>query len=138
MSQATDTTSLAGTVEVDETYIGGKRRYRHHGKTGWDRKGKVMVLGAVQRDGGVRLKVETRGANMGTLGQFIARHAEDAAIIYTDQAPADRGAVGKAHHDTANHSVDEGVRGDAHTNTTQRAWRRFKRSTVGSHHPLTR
>ncbi len=137
MSQATDTTSLAGTVEVDETYIGGKRRYRHHGKTGWDRKGKVMVLGAVQRDGGVRLKVETRGANMGTLGQFIARNAEDAAIIYTDQAPAYRGAVGKAHHDTVNHSVDEWVRGDVHTNTIEGVWSLFKRSIVGSYHHMS-
>lgn len=139
MSQATDTTSLSGTVEVDETYVGGKRRFRRHGKRGWDRKGKVMVLGAVQRDGGVRLKVETRGANMGTLSQFIGRNAADAQIVYTDDSVLykDKVVTGNAVHDSVNHSIDEWVRGDVHTNTIEGVWSLFKRSIVGSYHHLS-
>src|SRR5206468_10939384 len=47
---------LRGLIEVDETYIGGKRR--GVGNPGGRRLGdKAMVVGAVQRDGEVRMKV---------------------------------------------------------------------------------
>src|SRR6266536_3585030 len=45
---------LKGTVEVDEAYIGGKRRHVGHGYT----RNKTMVLGAIERGGPVRLRVE--------------------------------------------------------------------------------
>src|SRR5438270_12868086 len=38
---------LSGIVEVDETWIGGKRRFQGHGY----RENKTMVLGAVERGG---------------------------------------------------------------------------------------
>ena len=55
-----DTSQLVGTVEVDETFIGGKAKNMH--KKDRERKikgrgpsGKAMVLAAIQRGGGVRL-----------------------------------------------------------------------------------
>ena len=47
---------LTGTVEVDETYVGGKRRGMGRGYVG----NKAMVVGAVQRGGKIRMKVEER------------------------------------------------------------------------------
>jgi len=47
---------LKGIVEVDETYIGGKRRHVGSGYVG----NKTMVLGAIQRGGHVHLHVERR------------------------------------------------------------------------------
>src|SRR6266545_2460524 len=60
-----DPEPLTGTVEVDETFVGGKAKFMHrvdrarriHGRGGID---KTMVLGAIQRDGAVRFRVETR------------------------------------------------------------------------------
>jgi len=141
MSAATNTTPLRGTVEVDETYIGGKPRFPRRGHRGWDRQAnpKTMVLGAVERGGDIRLRVEHRGANMGTLGQFISANvADDAPAIYTDEHPGYR-AIGDADtkHESVNHRADEWVRGDVHTNTIESAWSLFKRSIVGSYHHLS-
>src|SRR6266567_5196975 len=47
---------LKGTVEVDESYIGGKRRHVGSGYVG----NKTMVLGAIERGGHVHLRVESR------------------------------------------------------------------------------
>src|SRR4051812_41554397 len=49
---------LRGIVEIDETYVGGRPRPGAKARGPWDNK--VMVLGAIQRGGDVRLKVETR------------------------------------------------------------------------------
>ena len=47
---------LTGQVEVDETYIGGKRQ----GKRGRGASGKSVVMGLVERDGNARYLFETR------------------------------------------------------------------------------
>ena len=67
---------LTGTVELDESYIGGKRR--HVGSGNLDNK--TMMLGALARGGEVRLRVEKR---------------QKAGIADEDTM-----------HDTANHHVE--------------------------------
>ena len=51
-----DTEPLEGTVEVDETWIGGKVKGMGRRYTG----NKSMVLGAIERGGNIRLTVEKR------------------------------------------------------------------------------
>lgn len=127
---------LAGTVEMDETYIGGKPRHHRKGPHGWDPKKKTMVMGAVERGGDIRLKVELRGANMGTVKQFVTANV-DAENVYTDAARFYKGMVGSAQHESVDHMSEEWVRGDVHTNTIESAWSLFKRSIVGSYHHLS-
>lgn len=125
---------LTGTVEVDETYIGGKVKGKGRAYKG----NKSAVIGAVQREGDIRLKVISR-TDRETLHGFIkARLADEAKNIYTDQLPAYIG-VGDTNtkHDTVNHSVDEWVRGDVHTNTVEGVWSLFKRSIIGSYHQVS-
>ena len=141
MGEAVGGPMLTGSVEVDETYIGGKPRFSKKGKRGWDhrRDSKTTVLGAVERGGNIRLKVERRGTNMGTLRQFIAKNVDDKAPhLYTDGHPGYAG-IGDADttHETVNHRAYEWVRGDVHTNTIESAWSLFKRSIVGSYHHLS-
>ncbi len=130
-----DTAPLTGTVEVDETYIGGKsHRGRAHGMDN-----KTMVLGAIQRDGQVRLKVERR-ADRRTLTRFIkSTTADGAKTIYTDDWGGYRslGADPKIKHDTVNHSAGEWVRGHVHTNTVEGVFSLFKRSIVGAYHQIS-
>lgn len=131
-----DTTPLKGTVEVDETYIGGKRRGRWLG-TALDNK--TMVLGAIQRGGEVRLKVEKRPTRR-ILHNFIKRHTtKDHKTVYTDDWSGYRWIKGDDNitHDSVNHSENEWVRGNVHTNTVEGVFSLFKRSIVGAYHHLS-
>jgi transposase-like protein len=127
-------TPLGGIVEVDETYVGGKRRNVGHGY----RKDKTMVLGAISRGGEVRLKAEKR-ATKEALDTFIRSVIDDTAeAIYTDQLPAYRGSADvNTRHESVNHHDDEWVRGDVHTNSIEGVWSLLKRSIVGSYHQLS-
>jgi len=125
---------LRGIIEVDETYIGGKVRGRGHGYKG----NKAMVVGAVQRGGPIRLKVEKRN-NRKTLHTFIRSVvADEAEAIHTDEWRPYRGiADHNTRHETVNHMQEEWVRGDVHTNTVEGVWSLLKRSIVGSYHQLS-
>ena len=122
---------LNGIVEVDETYIGGKRRHVGRGYTG----NKAVVVGAVERGGEVRLKV-VGSKDRATLQAFIDKHSAPDTMIFTDDyavydyLPPER-------HQEVNHSAEEWVRGDVHTNTVEGVWSLFKRSVVGSYHKVS-
>lgn len=126
---------LGGTVELDETYVGGKTR-------GGSRKvPKIMVLGAVERGGKIRLKVHGPGYSPDT--ETLREWAKDAvatkaAYIYTDGHSGYRG-IGDEDivHEWVDHGSEEWVRGEVHTNTIESAWSLLKRSIIGSYHNLS-
>jgi transposase-like protein len=127
---------LSGTVEIDESYIGGKRRHVGSGYV----DNKTMVLGAIQRGGEVRLKVERRKkASKKTLHRFVLETtAGDTKRYMTDENPGYRGiADADTTHESVNHSLEEWVRGDVHTNSVEGVWSLFKRSIVGSYHQVS-
>jgi transposase-like protein len=124
---------LDGSVEVDETYVGG----RHKGFD-WRHK-KAMVLGALQRDGRIVIKAGNTPHTNEELRQFVRDTVADGAKrIITDEHPAYR-RVGDwdTFHFTVNHSEKEYVRGDIHTNGIEGAFGLFKRSIVGSFHQVS-
>ncbi|MFN0145014.1 MAG: IS1595 family transposase [Dehalococcoidia bacterium] len=131
---------LKGTVEADEAWIGG--RQKGVGKGNW-RDGKVMVLGALERGGEVRLRIDrrpTKKAIHAFLGSVVDETELDA--LYTDEHSAYdgfvEGRVGPdAIHDHVVHRNEEWVRGDVHTNGMESVWSLFKRSVVGSYHQLS-
>ncbi|HUF02586.1 MAG TPA: IS1595 family transposase [Aridibacter sp.] len=138
-----DTTLLDGIVEVDETYIGGKARNMH--KAVKERKiigrgpsGKALVVGAIQRDGQVRLSREL-ATDRKTLHGFIKREiCGTAEYIITDDHKAYIG-IGDFDtiHESVNHSKGEYVRGSIHTNGIENVWSLFKRSIVGAFHHVS-
>src|SRR5215204_3863779 len=80
---------LAGEVEVDETYIGGKARFMHKGRReamikGRGSVGKVAVMGLLERNGKVRAKV-IGDTTRETLHTEVKSHVEAGAEIHTDQ-----------------------------------------------------
>lgn len=122
---------LNGIVEVDETYIGGKTRGKGRGYIG----NKAVVVGAVQRDGEVRLKV-IKNRDRKAIEEFITVHSSPDSMIFTDDyAVYDYLPVHR--HQEVNHSHEEWVRGDVHTNTVENVWSLFKRSLVGSYHKVS-
>lgn len=125
---------LHGTVEVDETFIGGKNKGDPGG-----RKNKTMVVGAIERGGKVRVRAERSEPTRAVLEAFIKSAVSNSAKnIYTDSAPGYR-RFGKIdpRHDQVDHTAEEYVRGDVHTNTVENAWSLLKRSIVGSYHKLS-
>ena len=124
---------LTGTVEVDETYIGGKVKGKGRGYTG----NKAIVVGVVQRKGEIRLQV-VDAADRATLHAIIERHADVADRIFTDDYAAYKGIADEnTIHETVNYSIGEYARGDVHTNTVEGVWSLLKRSIVGSFHKVS-
>ena len=126
--------TLVGIVEVDETLVGGKTKGKGRAYKG----NKTWVAGAIQRGGNVRLE-RIPNTKRETLHGFIERAVKDEAeAIYTDEWKAYLGI--KDHdtrHETVNHSEEEWVRGDVHTNSIEGVWNLFKRSFVGAFHKMS-
>jgi transposase-like protein len=131
-------TPLTGTVEVDETYLGSKRRTHGIGRGNY-RQFKQIVLGAVERNGRLRMSAGLDNKKASLHGFIHANVADEAANIYTDSLPAYKG-IGddNTKHESVDHSAHEYVRGDVHTNTIEGAFGLFKRGLVGSFHQISR
>lgn len=125
---------LNGIVEVDETYVGGKVRGKGRGY----RKNKAIAMGVLQRGGEVRLQTVKVGDRK-TLHKFIHdKTADECPAIYTDENPAYLGiADHNTRHETVNHSAEEWVNGDVHTNGIESVWSLLKRSVIGTYHKVS-
>ena len=129
---------LGGTVEMDETYVGGKKTGRH-----WmgRRDHKECVIGIRQRSGDVRF-FHAQDAKSGTLARYIQENiSTDVDVIVTDDLRAYPKAMGdlKSKHETVNHTAQEYVRfgTDIHTNTVESAFSLLKRGIIGSWHKVS-
>lgn len=123
---------LSGTVEGDETFIGGRKWFGNGGR------GKTPVIGLVQRGGKVKaLAVEHRQTHI--IINNILGNVERGSRIISDQfgAYAKMSRMGYW-HDSVNHGVREYVRGDIHTNTIEGFWSLMKRSFHGTHHSISK
>lgn len=129
---------LKGDVEVDETYVGGKPRYKGRSKRGRGTE-KTPVLGLVERDGSVRAKVITDITGK-TLKTAIQEYVDSESRIITDEFRGYNG-IGKhfkkGHH-SVNHGRKEYVRGDVHTNSIESFFATIKRGIIGTYHSVSK
>ena len=132
-------TLFAGPVEVDETYVGGKRRNMPKSKRkeldGRGPTGKVAVVGAKDRATKQVAAQVVASTDSDTLKGFVTKHTQPGAKVYTDDASAYRSL--SFHHATVKHSLSEYVRGDVHTNGIESLWSIFKRAHKGTFHKLS-
>lgn len=131
---------LDGEVELDETFVGGKNKYRHRNKKvkkcqGRSFKDKVPVMGMLERGGNVVCKV-VRDTSYKSLTVPILKMVKRSATIYSDEWIGYK-TIGKLY---AHHVVDHGhgqyVNGNAYTNTIEGFWGIMKRGlTAIYNHP---
>ena len=126
--------TLVGTVEVDET----TRRRPEKGQGARLQGQKVWVAGAIQRGGKVRVE-RISDVKRNTIHGFIKRAVKDEAeAIYTDELKSYLGiADHDTRHETVNHSEEQWVIGDVHTNSIEGVWSLFKRSLMGAFHKMS-
>jgi transposase-like protein len=137
---STEKTMLYGTVEMDETYVGGIQR-GHQNKPGHGLSTKQIVVGIRQRGGETRF-FHAEDAKSGTLAQYIRENvSEDVDVIMTDEFnayPTAMKSLGLTErHKTIKHKAGVYVDGDITTNGIESAFSLLKRGIVGSWHKIS-
>ncbi|MCH8151466.1 MAG: IS1595 family transposase [Planctomycetes bacterium] len=130
---------LNGSVQCDETFVGGKPRKG----TGKHKRGpgtkKAPVVALVENDGDVR-SAPVENVDSETLRTAMQNNVHPSARIITDELPAYRRAVaGFAGHERVKHSAGEYVN-DAgfHTNTVESYFALLKRGVYGTFHHVSK
>lgn len=114
---------LNGTIECDETYIGGKRK----GKRGRGAAGKTPVAGCVQRGGKAKVEV-VENVKASTLIPLIQKNVAVGSVVMTDELRSYNKlpSLGFSHA-TVNHGTGQYVDGVAYVNGAENFWKHFKK-----------
>jgi len=124
---------LEGIIEIDETYIGGRPRYKGISKRGRGTD-KMKVIGMVERGSDVIAKT-SESFNKKLVRNLIIENINiDKSKIYTDECKIYSQVNKVIKHDTINHGMKEYARGNVHTNTIEGFWSLVKRAWYGQHH----
>jgi len=123
---------LKGTVELDDTYIGGRRP----GKRGRG-AGKTPVIGMVERKGKVKANV-VDNLKKRTVKPIISKNIEKKSEVFSDEFLSYHDLANyDFDHDVIKHKIKEYVRGRVHTNTIEGFWSQLKRSIHGTYHSVS-
>jgi transposase-like protein len=132
------TGQLCGTVEADETYIGGLAKNMHD----WKKKaagiqqgntGKAIAFGVRRReDGQIRTEI-IQSTDPKDLHAAVKKNVAPGSTVYTDEH---RGyySMWDYTQNSVRHSLKEFVVGDAHTNGIESHWAIIKRAHKGIFH----
>jgi transposase-like protein len=126
---------LAGRVEVDETYLGGKEE----GRTGRERGKKALVVIAAQEDGAKVGRIRMRripDASAKSLHPFVTESIEPGSVVHTDGWPgyAGLGKKGYVHEARPQGRLDVPGAEEDLLPRVHRVVSLMKRWLMGTHH----
>lgn len=126
---------LSGTVEADETFLGGNPKNRHGYQSddmGKAVKEKLTVVGVVQRKGEAVLK-HTPDRTAASIQPVVTGNVMPGSNLITDELGAYESLKNLFDHETIKHMAKEYVRGNIHTNTIENLWSQLKWVITGSY-----
>ena len=136
-----DIDKLRGTIEIDETYIGGRERAKHDSKklrAGRGTVGKTPVLAMRQRHGRTTATPVER-VDTNTVHDQVHRNVEVGSTVHTDEAAVYDGIDGLFfRREAINHSAGEYARGNVTTNSVESVFALLKRGLHGVYHHASR
>ncbi len=125
---------FSGVCEVDETYVGGKRK----GQRGRSTATKVPVIGIREKTSGKVVMRAAQDVSATTLAKFIRNHAEAGAEIHTDEFSSYLWLDSSEFKHKAVKHADEYVTAEGvTTNGVEGVWSLFKRGIVGQFHKVS-
>ena len=135
---------LSGTVEADETYVGGRYHRSPRAKMLGNKRGrprpeshKTPVFGMIERGGRVYTKV-VPNVNAGTLQPILLEHMDtERSHLITDEMGSYKRIEDHLPHSVIRHA-SEYVRGDVHTNVIENYWSTLKRGLYGTYQHVDR
>ncbi len=142
LAMGTDSCKLSGTVEADETFIGGKSANMHKSKRekiikGRGTVGKVAVMGLLERHGhgDEPSKVQTKiiaDTSRQTIPPAVRQHVKAGSNLITDALSPYSDLDKEYVHEVIDHA-EAYVRGHVHTNGIENFWSLLKRAIRGTY-----
>lgn len=134
---------LSGTVELDETFVGGKNKNRHADKKvkhsqGRSFKDKTPVFGIYHRETKKVKAFAIPDTKRRTIEPIIYKHIDTDVTIMSDEWFAYSNLSRSYNHEFVDHSRGEYVRGNVTTNRIENIWSVFKRTINGSYIHVSR
>ena len=132
---------LSGEVEIDETWIGGRKSRMHY-----ERKkklppgpygGKVPVLGLRERESGRVIAYPIENTGIDTLSVNVLANVEEGSTVFTDDHKGYNRLNNWYDHRSVNHTGWQFADGDTTTNRIESIWAVLKRGYKGVYHYMS-
>lgn len=133
---------MFGVIQCDETFVGGKNKFRHADKKvpksqGRSFKDKTPVLGLLHTGGPLYLQV-VPNTKASSIQPIIKKMVNTNSIIVADEWKGYNGLENIYKCVILDHTIKERARGGFHTNGIEGFWSLLKRSIIGIYHSVSR